>query len=62
MKQKESKEERQRRLQLSGAMQTRVVKDKKKYSRKNKYKKGSRNEEPYLFFRFYESLLINMHI
>jgi len=50
MKQKESKEERQRRLQLSGVMQTRVVKDKKKYDRKNKHKKGSRNEEPYLLF------------
>jgi len=26
------------------------VKDKKKYNRKNKHKKGSRNEEPYLLF------------
>ena len=38
---KETKEERSRRIQLSGAMSTRVIPDKKKYKRTMKHKKGS---------------------
>jgi len=36
---KESKHERLKRLELSGAVQTRIVPDSKKYTRKNKHKK-----------------------
>jgi len=53
---KETKEQRLERLRLHGATTTRVVKDKKKYSRKSKHKKSSRNEEPYLFFMILQSV------
>jgi len=35
---KESNEERKRRIELLGTVQTRIVPDKKKYTRKNKHK------------------------
>jgi hypothetical protein len=38
---KESSEARRERIALSGAMTTKVVKDKKKYSRKSKHKSNS---------------------
>jgi hypothetical protein len=50
MKSKETKEQRLERIRLASTTQTRVIKDKKKYSRKAKHKKGSHNQEPYLFF------------